>query len=325
MRLLLLGADDIVRALPMTEAIDAMGSAFAALSAGESVIAPARQVLEFPDRAVNLVMPAYQRDIGLTTKVASVFPGNHGTSTPTIQSAVLMQDPSTGEIIAVLDGTFLTSWRTAAAAGLATKLLAPSEAQQAAVIGAGGQARAQIIALDCVLDLEVVRIFSRTRDKAEQLAADLDGSVATRLEVVATAAAAVRTADVITTVTNSATPVLDSPLVPRGCHINALGSYTASMCELDSELVGRSHVFIDYLESALDEAGELIAAENEGLTHRSEWTEIGWVAEGSAPGRRSAGEITLFKSVGHAVQDLYAASAVVTKAVEDGLVDFVQF
>ncbi len=302
----------------MRAAIEAMKLAYLALAEGRAV-APQRQVIPMGFDAVTLLMGGCVPGAGLAAKIVSVVPGNAERGRPVISGLVVALDEITGEPVAILDGTFLTSWRTGAAAGAATDLLARKDARQAALLGCGAQAPAQLLALDTTRELEVVRLFNRTRARAEALAETMAAKVRASLEVADTVGEAVRSADIVTCVTSSTEPLFPGGLLSPGAHLNAMGSFTLGMRELDEVVVGRSRVFIDSLEAALAEAGELVAAERAGATSRADWIEIGRVVAGTAEGRRSPDEITLFKSVGQAAQDVLAASRVVEGAQPAGL------
>ena len=322
MHLRCLSGTDIAALLPMPKAIEAMRDAYVALCEGR-IVAPQRQVVSIePESAVNLLMGGYVPGERLATKIVSVFPGNAGLDKPVIQGLVVVQDETSGEPIAILDGTFLTSWRTGAAAGIATDLLARSDARSAALIGCGAQAPAQLLALDAVREFEIVRLYNRSPDRALELAERMSTEVNAELVVVESVDDAVRSADVVTCVTSATEPVLLGAALAAGCHINAMGSFTLAMRELDEAAVGRCRVFVDKLEAALAEAGELVAAEEKGTSNREGWTELGRVATGEADGRSSPDQITLFKSVGQAAQDVVSASRIVgaAQAADRGVV-----
>ena len=318
MKLLCLSADDLHAALPMEVAVRVVKQAFAAYSAGRAE-APLRTALSIPDRdATTLVMPCYLPDYGLGTKVVSVFPQNRGGLKPVINGLVVLLDPETGEPMALVDGTALTAWRTGAASGAATDLLSVEHAREAAVIGAGAQARTQVMALDTVRSLDAIRIYARTADRVRALIEELQPHVSATLVAAESAVAAVRDVAIVCTATSSTTPVLDGSVLAPGTHVNAIGSFTTDMCEIDAGTIGRAHVFVDSVAAAAAEAGDLLAAEREGATQRQDWTELGLVITGTAPGR-DGDEITLFKSVGLAVQDIAAAGEAVTRARSAGL------
>ncbi|MSQ98630.1 MAG: ornithine cyclodeaminase family protein, partial [Xanthomonadales bacterium] len=210
----------------------------------------------------------------------------------------------------------LTAWRTAAATGFATDLLARRDVRCGLLVGSGTQARAQLLAMDAARDLDEIRLYARDRNRVLQLIAAVQPEIKARLTAADDCATAVRAAAIITTATTSTTPVIDGGQVAPGCHVNGIGSFRPGMCELDSTLVAKSRVFVESRATALAEAGELIAACREGISSQSQWTEIGEVTSGVATGRCNEEELTFYKSVGHAVFDLFAAAAVYEAAVE---------
>ncbi|MEE8060680.1 MAG: hypothetical protein V3T16_02575 [Gemmatimonadales bacterium] len=319
MNITCLSADDLRAALPMEVAVRVMKQAFAAFSAGRADT-PLRTVLSIPEvEASTLVMPCYLPDYGLGAKLVSIFPGNRARFKPAIQGVVILLNPATGEPNALIDGTALTAWRTGAASGAATDLLAVEHASEAAVIGAGAQARTQILALDIVRSLKEIRIYDHTVDRVRALIEKLQPHVSAKLVLADSAVEAVRDAQVVCTATTSNTPVLDGSTLAEGTHVNAIGSYTLSMQELDPVTIQRARVFVDSREAAEAEAGDLMAAAQEGVTAVNQWTELGRVVTGGSVGRESPEEITLFKSVGLAVQDIAAASEALARARANGL------
>jgi ornithine cyclodeaminase/alanine dehydrogenase-like protein (mu-crystallin family) len=319
MGLLVLTGEELRAALPMRAAIDAMKDGFAALALGQ-VVAPPRLVLPIAaHEATTLLMGAQVEGMGLVTKTVSLFPRNTARGEPVVNGLVLVLDPQSGAPRALIDGAALTAWRTGAASGAATELLAREDASVGAVIGCGVQARTQLIAIDCVRQLTEVRVFARDPERVAIFCKTVQPEVSARLVGASSAGEAVHGADVVCAATTSHTPVFDGDRLSPGVHVNGVGSFTLDMCELDQTTITRSRVFIDELEAALAEAGELVAAERAGATARSDWTPLGLVAAGSAPGRQSPGELTLFKSVGHAVQDVAAGTRAVRAALEQGL------
>lgn len=319
MKLLILSERDLCTALPMPAAIRAMKDAFAAIASGAAV-APQRMALPIEsEAATSLLMGAYVPSMGLAAKVVSVFPGNRARGKALVNGLVLVLDPTSGEPQALIDGTALTAWRTGAASGAATDLLARNDASVAALIGCGVQARTQLLAIAAVRELAEVRVHARTSQSVRAFCESMQPQVSARLVAAPTAESAVRGAHIVCTATPSHTPVFDGAHLADGAHVNAVGSFTLHMGELDTRTIARSSIFVDEVEAALAEAGELVAAEAAGATRRERWTELGHVASGSAPGRTTASEITLFKSVGHAVQDVAAASRALAAARELGL------
>jgi ornithine cyclodeaminase/alanine dehydrogenase-like protein (mu-crystallin family) len=325
MKLTLLSAEDLRTALPMPAAIAAMKSAFAELSIGQAII-PLRTALPVPSAdGVTLFMPAHLPTGGLGAKIVSVFPHNPELGKPVVNGLIVMLDSISGEPVALCDGTFLTAWRTGAGSGAATDLLARSGAKIAAVLGSGVQARTQALAIDAVRKLDVIRVYSPQPEHVKQFIAEMQPQLSARLVAARSSAEAVRGADIICTATTSATPVLDGQLLKPGAHINGVGSYTIQMQEVDALTATRSRVFVDSRASALAEAGDLVIPLQAGQTRAENWTEIGEVVAGLKPGRQFPEDITFFKSVGVAVQDVAAAGRALVEARLLGLGKEVEF
>jgi ornithine cyclodeaminase/alanine dehydrogenase-like protein (mu-crystallin family) len=319
MKLLTVAAENIPKLLPMPDAVEAMKSAFASLSAGR-VVAPQRGAVPVEEvDGVTLIMGAYAPGEGLAAKAVSIFNRNRDLGKRVVSGLVLILDPESGEPIGLLDGGSLTAWRTGAATGAATDLLALPDARIGALIGAGVQARTQLLAMDAVRSLERVRIHALDPGEVDRFMERTQPEVQARLEGAPSADAAIEGAQVVCAATNSPAPVFDGRLLDPGTHVNAIGTFTLDRREVDLATVGRSTVFVDRVESALKEAGELVAAIDAGVTRPEDWTEIGDVVSGRAAGRTRADEITFFKSVGHAVQDVVAASRVMRRAADSGL------
>jgi len=319
MNLLTVAAEDIPKLLPMRDAVEAMKSAFASLSAGR-VVAPHRTAV--PIREVDgatLIMGAYAPGQGFAAKAVSIFNRNRELGRPVVSGLVLVLDPESGEPIGLLDGGAVTAWRTGAATGAATDLLARPDARIGALIGAGVQAGTQLLAMNAVRSLAEVRVYSLVAADADAFIGRMESEVEARLVRADSAEEAVAGAQVICAATNSPTPVFDGRSLTPGTHLNAIGTFTLDRREVDLVTVERSTVFVDQVEAALNEAGELVAAVDAGVTRQADWTEIGDVAAGRAPGRTRVDEITFFKSVGHAVQDAVAASRLLKRAAETGL------
>lgn len=319
MKLLSIAADDLPKVLPMREAVEAMKSAFGSLSAGR-VVAPQRGMVPVDDMdGITLLMGGYVPGEGLAAKTVSIFNRNREHGKAVVTGLMLVLDPDSGEPLGLLDGGALTAWRTGAACGAATDLLARDRCSVGALIGTGVQAGTQLVAMDAVRELDEIRVFSIDSDQAAEFAKRSQPQVRARLRRSATAEEAIDGADIVTTATNSAVPVFDGRRLAEGCHLNAIGTFTLDQREVDYITVERSSVFVDLVEAALEEAGELVAAAGKGMTDPRDWTEIGRVASGEAIGRRSDEEITFFKSVGHAVQDVVAASRAMRNAHDMGL------
>lgn len=301
----------------MRLAIDACRAAFAALSAGE-VTAPPRVQLVEGDRT-TLLMGA-SGAVGRIAKVVNVFPANAARGLATTTGLLTVLDPDTGHTVGVCDGGVLTAIRTGAAAGLATDLLARRDARVGAVIGAGAQAHTQLLAMASVRALREVRVYARDRDRLEGFVARLQGQVDAEILASASVAAAVEGADVVSAATSASAPVFDGGVLAAGVHVNGVGSFRLDMRELDQRTIERAgRVVVDLRAAALHEAGELVAARDAGVTTPSDWIELGELVRDPSRGRASEDEVTVFKSVGHAVQDLYAARAAIDEAERRGL------
>lgn len=321
---LILSAADVRALVPMSEAIRLMGVAFAELSAGRAQSPLRTPLLDAERGAVSLYMPASVPALGgLGLKVVSVYPTNAARGLPTILALVTLLDAETGQPLAILDGTFLTALRTGAVSGKATELLARPDVKTLLCIGAGAQAFTQIWAT-CTArpGIERILIASRTRERAEQLVTRLRDELpelGARAVVVTDLRAATAAADVICAATSSTTPVFDDADLRPGTHINAVGAYNHSMQEIPAATVARARVVVDAVDAALAEAGDLIAPLDAGLVTREQLsTELGHVVSGERPGRTSPEQITLFKSVGNAVQDIAVARFAAEQAEQLG-------
>ena len=307
--------------LPMDKAVAVMREALTMLAGGD-VVMPLRTMMQLPggDRVVGL-MPSYLGGIdAVGIKVIAAFPANFGSEYDTHQGVVLYFDTARGLLHAIVDATSITAIRTAAVSGLATDLLARPDAGDLAIIGAGTQAHTHLRAMMAVRPVRRVRVFSVPAESAAAFAERESRLTGLAVEAVATAQEAVAGADLICTVTSATEPVLLGEWVSPGAHINAVGAYTPTTRELDSALVARTSLYADRRESLLGEAGEFLIPKAEGLIGDDHIVgEIGEVLTGKARARTSPDEITLFKSLGIAIEDLAAAHAVYRSAVERGL------
>jgi ornithine cyclodeaminase/alanine dehydrogenase-like protein (mu-crystallin family) len=311
MKLRILNAGEVRQALPMVEAIAGMKAAFAQLSQGQAEV-PLRSRVAVPaHNGVSIFMPAYLAESGdLAVKVVSVFPDNARRGQPVIYGVVLVLDASSGQPVALLEGGSLTAIRTGAASGAATDLLARPDAAVVAVIGCGIQARTQLEAVCTVRAIQEARVYGIDRSQAEAFAAEMAGvgPIPLTIQVVDGPQAAVFEADVVCTATTSTTPVFDGRDLKPGAHVNAVGSYTPQMQEVDVETIRRSLVVVDSRSAALAEAGDLIIPLAAGEIEASHiHAELGEIVSGARPGRAHPQQITFFKSVGVAVQDAAAA------------------
>jgi alanine dehydrogenase len=320
--MIVLSADDVREALPMPLAIEAMKRAFAALAAGRTQV-PLRAPLDVAaHHGVTLVMPALVADDAgeaLAIKVVSLFEHNRERGLARIQAAVLVIDPTTGVPAALLEGSTLTAIRTGAASGAATDLLARSDSQVAAVFGAGVQARTQLEAVCTVRPIQRVWVYDPAHDAADAFCREFAGKslVPKDIRWAESPAEALAEADVVCAASTSHTPVFADADLKAGTHVNAIGSYQPHVQELPPETVCRALVVVDHRESALAETGDLIQPIRNGLiTEDHIHAELGELLLGQKPGRSSPDQITLFKSVGVAVQDAVAAREALRRATE---------
>lgn len=307
----------------MSQAIEAIKVAYAQLSAGR-VVLPLRSRIDVPEyQGAALFMPAYLGSSGdLAVKIVSVFPGNLAQGTPTIAAVVIVLDSRTGRPIALLEGASLTAIRTGAASGAATDILAREDSKRLAIFGSGAQARTQLEAICNVRAIESVTIFSLAPDMARDMAEDMRGRgpIPADVTVAASPYEAIADADIICTATTSETPVFDGAGLKPGTHINAIGSYTPSMQEVDATTILRALVVVDSKEAVLAEAGDLLVPIGRGeITPQIIHAEIGQIINGDRPGRTSPDQITYFKSVGLAIQDAVAAGRALDRAKALGL------
>jgi ornithine cyclodeaminase len=318
----LLAEKDVRAVLSMDDLITVMESAFDRFSAG-SVGQPLRTVVNVASRhAFFGVMPAFIDGTppSLGAKLVSVYHSNPAQGLPSHLATIVLFDPDTGALSAVIDGRFITEARTAAASAAATKHLARPDARVLAVFGSGVQARSHIDALVRVRPIEEVRICGRDPGHIDALIAELSPRVRARLVRVEAARDAALGADVIALVTASREPVLFRAWVTDGTHICAVGACRPDQREMDTSLVKDGRVFVDSRVGALAEAGDIVIPIKEGAIDASHIAgEIGDVCGGRMPGRRSRLEITIFKSLGMAVEDVAAGHLAFERASERGL------
>jgi ornithine cyclodeaminase/alanine dehydrogenase-like protein (mu-crystallin family) len=305
-----ISGEDVAPRLPMSSCIEAVERAFLALARDEA-LQPLRTVIPLPDgRSSFLAMPAHLGDPpALGAKLLTLFPGNHARGMQAHQGLIVLFNPEHGAPDLIVDAGPVTAIRTAAASAVATRALARADASQLAVLGSGVQARSHVEAMLEVRPIRRVRAWSPTRAHLETFVAEMGDRHGVPVEASQDARSAVEGADLICTVTASPEPVLRGEWLSPGCHVNAVGASTARTRELDAGAVARSRFWVDRLESALAEAGDWILAREEGAVRDEDVAgELGALLAGDLPGRRGREEITVFKSLGLAVQDLAAVS-----------------
>lgn len=325
--MLILTKSDIQNCFSMQDAIVAAKKAVKLYSSGASNV-PLRTNLEVSEHnGQSLYMPAVtsgeQSSLGI--KIVSVYPNNLEKGLPSVPATMVVLDPATGIVSAILDGTYLTQLRTAAIQGAATEELSNKDAKIAALIGTGGQAHQQAIAMMTARHLEELRVFDIDFDRAKTFAQgvskDIERIFTTKIIPVQTAKEAVTNADIITTVTTSKVNTFSAEDVKIGAHINGIGAYTPEMLELPTELLVRADaVIFDTKDGVLAEAGDILEPIRRGLLSKEDYTgELGEYLLGNIKGRQRKEDITVFKSVGSAVLDVVTAQMIVEKAIEKGI------
>ena len=303
----------------MPDLIAAMESALAKFSARE-VLQPVRSVLTVgPTKAYFGLMPAYvPTPASLGAKLVTVFGENHKRDLPSHLATILLLDPETGALQAIMDGRYITEARTAAVSAVSTRFLAKPDASTLAIIGSGVQARSHLEAYQLVRQLKQVRIWSPKQRSREQFVDDMSGHVPAPIIAADTAEAAVRGADLIVLVTSSPTPVIENGWVKPGAHVISVGACRPNQREMDPALVARSRLYVDSRASALVESGDVVMGIQEGRFAAGHIVaEVGELSD--ANGRQSDAEITIFKSLGLAVEDVTAANLAWRRAVERGI------
>jgi len=297
-----------------------MRDTLATLARGDAVL-PLRTMVSLPDRTGILgLMPGYLGEpTSFGLKVVTVMPGNHGTAYDSHQGVVMLFGVAYGQPLAIIDATAITAIRTAAASAAATDVLARPDAGDLALIGCGAQARTHLESMQVVRTLRRVRVWSRTAANARRFAREQEARLGVKVEVADTAEAAVHEADLICTTTAATQPVVRGAWLSHGAHVNAVGACFKSSRELDAHAVSRARFYTDRRESCLAEAGDFLLAREEGAIADDHLLgELGDVLLGRVPGRRSPDDVTVYESLGIAVEDLAAAHYIHRRAVETG-------
>ena len=320
MKVLIVSQAEVQALLPMRECINVMESAFRSLALDRAVM-PLRSKMSQPDgRGMLVTMPTYLEGVGLGLKMLTIFPENHGTGYDAHQGAVILCEAERGRIQAIMDATAITAIRTAAVSGLAARLLARHDAGDLAIIGSGVQAETHLEAMVAVRPVRQVRVYSRRPEHALAFARRAAKKYGLPVQAVSTATEAVQGADLIVTATSAADPVLRGQWVAPGAHITSVGGVLAAACELDGETMRRARIFTDRRESWLKESGNFLRAQREGAIDESQLAgELGDVLLNRVSGRLTDAEITLFDSLGLAIEDLAAARFVYDRAMAEGV------
>jgi ornithine cyclodeaminase/alanine dehydrogenase-like protein (mu-crystallin family) len=304
-----LDADAIRAAVPIADMLDAVEAAYRELAAGRDR-SPIRSRVALDEGDLLLMPGVREGGGGSSVKLVTVMPGNADRGLPTVQAVVVWFDAGTGRPLALIDGATLTAMRTGAASGVATRLLARRDARTLAMIGAGGQAEWQVRAILAARPIERVTIYARSQEARSLFANRMADATGVEVVAVDDPETAVREADVVACATTSSTPVFDAAWLRPGTHVNGVGSFRLGMVELPPRLfAAASPVVVDSRAAAMEEAGDLVAAIEDGLVAEDELVEIGTIGRDWADGRDPE-SITVFKSVGLAIQDVAAAELI---------------
>lgn len=310
---LILSRTELQGCLTMQEAIDAMRAAFTALHAGDAY-APPRLAVDLPEQGAALLMPsllATLADRAFALKVITIIPRNQQRNLPRLSASILLLDAITGRTLAMMEGGWLTAMRTGAASGLATGVLARQDADILALFGAGAQAPAQALAIHTVRRLREVRVVNRSDEHYRALVATLRQVLdddCPPIRRAATSREALSGATLVACATTATAPLFTWEEIEPGTHINAVGAFTPEMCEVDYATLAHSLIIVDQRQAARVEAGDLLQAYAAGVIAGPEsWTELGELLAGARPGRTEEHEVTVFKSVGLAAQDVAVA------------------
>ena len=318
MKILVLDSLQIRELLPMRDCIELMADALSALARGE-VFQPLRTIIRPPEaRGLLGFMPAYRSGEhgAFGMKAICVFPGNPAVGKDAHQGGVILFSRETGEFMALMNASEITAIRTAAVSAVATRLLSRVDAFSLAIIGAGVQARTHLVALDAVRSIKEARVACRNIEHAQELVREMQPRFSFPIEAVKTNEEAVRGADLIVTATSSQEPVLNKDWIAPGAHINAIGTHSPNSREIDGATMAAARIFVDRRESALNESGDYLLAAKEGLINPDSIVgEIGELLIGTKAGRNSVDEITVFKSLGLAIEDVACAEYLYEKAM----------
>jgi ornithine cyclodeaminase len=316
----ILSGPDIAALLPMEACIELMGRTMAAVSEGRARFPPRAVIPAAPGGFMAWMPGALDEPACFGVKLLSLFPGNPAAGLSSHLGLVVLFEPEHGRPVALLDAAELTAIRTAAVSGLATRLLARPDAGDLAILGAGEQAASHLAAMLAVRPLRRVRVWSRTEASARAFAQAQGARHGLDIEVAGSAREAVEAADLVCTVTAAREPVLAGAWIATGAHLNVVGASRPDATEIDTEAVVRARYFVDCRASTELEAGDWLRAREEGAVGPDHIAaEIGEVASGARPGRTSDSEITLFRSLGVAAEDLAAAAYVLDAARARGV------
>lgn len=315
---LLLSEEDIRSLLPMSDLIDAMQDALALFST-DQVKQPVRSIVELGTHGFFGVMPAaLASPPAAGMKLVTVVPANHDRGLPSHLATIVLIDHETGALEAILDGRFITEARTAAVSAVSARHLARADSRVVAIIGAGVQARSHADALSHVLDVSEFRIWSPTAAHREAAANEIGTATGAASRAAASPRQAVDSADVVVLVTSAAAPVIEDGWIDGGTHVIGVGACRPNQREMPAALMARARVIVDSRDAAMKEAGDILLAQQDGANVAIS-AELGEICAGRAPGREDDAGVTIFKSLGLAVEDVVAAHLVLQRARARGL------
>lgn len=317
--MLYLSERDVEKILSIGEVIEVVEEAFRALYRSRAALPLRTRVSSKKDGGDILSMPCIVEDFNIyTNKIVSVYPKNIEKGLPTIHAVIVTVDASNGIPLGLIEAGCLTALRTGAISGVATKYLSRKDAEVLAIIGCGFQARTQVLGVSEVREIKKIYAYDIVAERAEKFAEEMSRKLGVEIEVVKTAREAVEKADIVCTATTSNVPVLKREWLKPGVHINAIGAYTPNMREIDTETMLSAKVVVDMKEAALSEAGDIIIPIKEGRYSEDKiYAELGEIVSRAKPGRTSDEEITVFKSVGLALQDNAAVYALLKKYLKE--------
>lgn len=315
---LLLSEDDVRRLLPMSDLIGAMEEALAMFSTGK-VRQPVRSIVELGTHGFFGVMPAaLESPAAAGMKLVTVVPANHDRGLPSHLATIVLLNHETGALEAIMDGRYITEARTAAVSAVSAKHLARRrDVRTVGIIGSGVQARSHAEALSHVLDIEELHIWSPTPAHRDAAAEEIRASTSLDVRAAPDAWTAVDRAGVVVLVTSATTPVVEDAWIADGTHVIAVGACRPNQREMPAALLGRARVIVDSRDAAAKEAGDILLARQDGVAVTIS-AELGEICAGRAPGREDAAGVTIFKSLGLAVEDVVAAQLVLARARQSG-------
>jgi ornithine cyclodeaminase len=318
----LLTSANVAGLLSMDELIEAMDGALRQFSAG-AVEQPVRTVVPLAEQRVFAVMPAYVRVPGAVgAKLVNVFGTNAALNLPTHLATILLFSPTTGALVSVMDGRVITEMRTAAVSAVSARELARDETQTLAIIGSGAQARSHLEAMERVFELKEIRVWSPTPDHQMAFITEMSETTETKIIGSNSAEEAVYRADLIVLATSSVEPVIQNEWVASGSHVISVGACRPNQREMDPALLRRGRLFVDSRAAALVESGDIVMGIQQGhFTVSRIVGELGEVLAGKVEGRTAPGDITIFKSLGLAVEDIVAADLVYRQAIQQDVGD----